>query len=58
MLCEFVKCGIVLAKRPQFLLFSTAQVRNEYSLKTFRASLFNEDQSNEPNFGCIHLAGQ
>ncbi len=27
-------------------------------LKTFRASLFNEDLSNEPNFGRIHLAGQ
>ena len=26
-------------------------------LKTFRASLFNEDLSNEPNFGRIHLAG-
>jgi hypothetical protein len=31
MLCTFVKCAMVLAKRPQFLLFSTAQVRNEYS---------------------------
>ncbi len=27
-------------------------------LKTFRASLFNEDLSNEPNFGQIHLAKQ
>jgi hypothetical protein len=27
-------------------------------LKTFRASLFNEDLSNEPNLGRIHLAGQ
>jgi len=27
-------------------------------LKTFRASLFNDDLSNEPNFGQIHLAGQ
>ncbi len=27
-------------------------------LKTFRASLFNEDLSNEPNYGRIHLAGQ
>ena len=78
-------------KRPQFLLFSTAQVRNEYSpqlskllykrklknkealkyfkglsedgggwifLKTFRASLFNEDLSNEPNFSRIHPTGQ
>ncbi len=27
-------------------------------LKTYRASLFNEDLSNEPNFGRIHLAGQ
>ncbi len=27
-------------------------------LKTYRASLFNEDLSNEPNFGWIHLAGQ
>jgi hypothetical protein len=26
-------------------------------LKTFRASLFNEDLSNEPNLGQIHLAG-
>jgi hypothetical protein len=26
-------------------------------LKTFRASLFNEELSNEPNFGQIHLAG-
>ncbi len=26
-------------------------------LKTFRDSLFNEDLSNEPNFGRIHLAG-
>jgi hypothetical protein len=26
--------------------------------KTFRASLFNEDLSNEPNFIRIHLAGQ
>ncbi len=31
MLCAFVKCAMVLAKRPQFLLFSIAQVRNEYS---------------------------
>jgi hypothetical protein len=85
MLCAVVKCAMVLAKRPQCLLFSTAQVRNEYSpqlsklfyncklknkealsedgvgrilLKTFRVSLFNEDLSNEPNFGRIHLAGQ
>ncbi len=27
-------------------------------LKTFRVSLYNEDLSNEPNFGRIHLAGQ
>jgi hypothetical protein len=27
-------------------------------LKTFPASLFNEDLLNEPNFGRIHLAGQ
>jgi hypothetical protein len=27
-------------------------------LNTFRASLFNDDLSNEPNFGRIHLAGQ
>ncbi len=27
-------------------------------LKTFRAFLFNEDLSNEPYFGRIHLAGQ
>ncbi len=26
-------------------------------LKTFRASLFNEDLSIEPNFSRIHLAG-
>ncbi len=26
--------------------------------KTFRASLFNEDLANEPDFGRIHLAGQ
>jgi hypothetical protein len=26
-------------------------------LKTFRASLFNEDLLNEPNIGWIHLAG-
>ncbi len=90
-LCAFVKCAMVLAKRPQFLLFSTAQARNEYSpqdlncctfvnwktrkrsntlkgsqrmgggqifLKTYRASLFKKDLSNEPNFGQIHLTGQ
>jgi hypothetical protein len=28
------------------------------SLKVRRASLFNDDLSNEPNFGRIHLAGQ
>jgi hypothetical protein len=27
-------------------------------LKTFRASLFNEDQSNKPNVSRIHFAGQ
>ncbi len=27
-------------------------------LKTFYAPLFNEDLSNGPNFGRIHLAGQ
>ncbi len=27
-------------------------------LKSFRASLFNEDLSNEPNFGRNHLVGQ
>ncbi len=27
-------------------------------LKNHRASVFNEDISNEPNFGGIHLAGQ
>ncbi len=27
-------------------------------LKTFRTSLFNDDLSNEPNFGRIHLDGQ
>ncbi len=27
-------------------------------LKTFRASLLNDDLFNEPNFGRIHLAGQ
>ncbi len=91
MLCAFVKCAMVSAKRPKFLLFSTAQVRNEYlrsylncctivNLKTRKrsntlkgsqrmgdgriflknrlASLFNDDLSNEPNFGRIHLAGQ
>ncbi len=88
MLCAFVKCAIMLAKRPQFLLFSTAQVCNEFFLncctivnwktskrsntlkgsqrmgggriflKTYRASLFNKDLSNEPNFGWINLAGQ
>jgi hypothetical protein len=91
MLCAFVKCALVLAKRPQFLLFSTAQVCNEYLrsylncctivnlktkkrcntlkgsqsmggrwifLKNHRASLFNDDLSNEPNFGRIHLTGQ
>ncbi len=26
-------------------------------LKTFRASLFNEGLSNEPNFGKFHLTG-
>jgi hypothetical protein len=26
--------------------------------KTFRATLFHDDLSNEPNFGRIHLAGQ
>jgi hypothetical protein len=31
MLCTFVKCAMVLAKHPQFLLFSTAQVHNKYS---------------------------
>ncbi len=27
-------------------------------LKTFRASLFNDNLSNETNYGGIHLAGQ
>ncbi len=27
-------------------------------LQTFRASLFNDDLLNEPNFDWIHLAGQ
>ncbi len=27
-------------------------------LKTYQVSLFNEDLSNEPIFGRIHLAGQ
>ncbi len=27
-------------------------------LKTFRASIFIDDLSNEPNFGRIHLAGK
>jgi hypothetical protein len=27
-------------------------------LKTFRASLFTEDLSDEPNFSRIHIAGQ
>ncbi len=27
-------------------------------LQTFRDSLFNDDLSNEPNYGRIHLAGQ
>jgi hypothetical protein len=27
-------------------------------LKNHRASLFNDDLSNKPNFGRIHLAGQ
>jgi hypothetical protein len=27
-------------------------------LKTFGASLFNDDLSNEPNFGQIHLIGK
>jgi hypothetical protein len=71
----FVKCAMVLAKRPQCRLFSTVKggmniLRSntlkgsqrmgggQIFLKTFRASLFNEDLSNEPNFGRIHLAGQ
>jgi len=33
MLCTLVKCAMVLAKCSQFILFSTAQVRNEYSLQ-------------------------
>jgi hypothetical protein len=27
-------------------------------LKTFRTSSFNDELSNDPNFGRIHLAGQ
>ncbi len=30
----------------------------QISKKNFRASLFNGDQSKEPNFGRIHLAGE
>jgi hypothetical protein len=36
---------------------SQGGIREEFS-KNLRASLFNEDLSNEPNFGRIHLAGQ
>ncbi len=32
--------------------------RGQIFLKTFRASLFNDDLSNEPNFVRIHLARQ
>jgi hypothetical protein len=38
MLCAFVKCAKVLAKRPQFLLLLTAQVRIEYSSQLSKLS--------------------
>ncbi len=34
------------------------KVRDANLSKNLRASLFNDDLSNEPNFGRIHLAGQ
>ncbi len=56
-------------KMPQFLLFSMAKggtknithlsiADGRIILKTVCASIFNEDLSNEPNFGWIHLARQ
>jgi hypothetical protein len=48
------QCAMVL-KTLQFLHFSVNGMGDGW---IFRASLFNEDLSNEPNFGRIHLAGQ
>jgi hypothetical protein len=54
-------CTIVNLKtrrRSKTLKGSQRMRGGQIFLKTFGASLFNEELSNEPNFGRIHLAGQ
>ncbi len=49
--------------RIRIFIWCGIHVRSEFSpqmdfSKNLRASLFNDNLSNEPNFGRIHLAGQ
>jgi hypothetical protein len=51
-------CQLKTKRRSNTLKGSQRMVSGWIFLKTFRASLFNDDLSNEPNFGRIHLVGQ
>ncbi len=54
---SFPNCQQVCEVAGIFKGLSQGGIREQFS-KNLRASLFNEDLSNEPNFGRIHLAGQ
>jgi hypothetical protein len=59
---SYLNCSTIVnwktRKRSNNLKGSPRMGGGRIFLKTSRASLFNEDLSNEPNFGWIHLAGQ
>ncbi len=42
-------------RRSNTLILSSQRIGGGIFLKTFRASLFNDDLSNKPNFGRIYL---
>ncbi len=59
---SYLNCCIIVnlktRKRSNTIKVSHRMGGGQIFLKTFYASLFNEDLSNGPNFGRIHLAGQ
>ena len=51
-------CQLKTRRRSKTLKGSQRMGGGRIFLKSFRASLFNEDLSNEPNFSRIHFTGQ
>ncbi len=55
-----IRCLIAITVRDSTVLLKGSHRMGDGWIfsKNLRASLFNDDPSNEPNFGRIHLAGQ